>query len=121
MTDEAQYDTPTDSPGEADHEANAAEREKLLHEIFMRQARAIASILKHTPPEKLRASMVQAITQWCRLNGLSNDSLPDAGKADREGAALAQQIKALTPPSDGPPVGYADPEVDEVVREAGDR
>lgn len=104
-------DQPADLPdntGADDEDAptvsDAQERQRLLNEIFIRQARAIASILEHTPPEKLKSSMIQAITQWSRLQGLASDTLPDPDKDAHEEKALGAQIKALT--------GPVEPEVD---------
>ena len=75
---------------------NKKERDKLLHSIFIRTAKAIDDILKNTEPAELKASMLNSINQFMRLNDISNDTIPDEDEDAREGRELAAQIKALT-------------------------
>lgn len=97
MPDNDPTNLPNTPGGDAQSEDTSRERTALLHSIFMGQARAIQQILACTPPEKLRASMIQAITQWCRLQGLSSDTLPDPYADARTQGALSQKIKSLSP------------------------
>ena len=90
MTDEN-----TTSP--PDYEQHARERATLLHNIWMSQARAVARILENTPPEKLKASMLQSINQFLRLNDVSSGTLDDEGKEKKIAQDLSQQLRALAP------------------------
>ncbi len=71
------------------------ERDKLLHSIFTRTAKAIDDILKNTDPADLKASMLQSINTFLRINDISNETIPDEDEDTRETRELAAQIKAL--------------------------
>ena len=96
-----------------DHEATAKERARLLHDIWTRQARAVANILEETPTSKLKASMLASVNSFLKLNGVSFDTLPDPNADAREESTLAQKIKALDPADEGPDAGA-------LVREAAE-
>ncbi len=74
---------------------NKAERDKLLHSIFTRTAKAIDDILKNTDPSDLKASMLQSINTVLRINDISNETIPDEDEDQRAGRELAAQVKAL--------------------------
>ena len=75
---------------------NSQERDELLRSIFTRTARAIDTILRETPPEKLKASLLQSINQFLRLNDVSAGTLPDEDKETRAARELADQVRRLT-------------------------
>ena len=72
------------------------ERDKLLHSIFTRTAKAIDDILKNTDPADLKASMLQSINTFLRINDISNETIPDEDEDARETRELAEQIRRLT-------------------------
>ena len=74
---------------------NKAERDKLLHSIFTRQAKAIDNLLATTPVEDLKASMIQSITQFLRLSDVSAETIPDEDDDTRASRELAAQVKAM--------------------------
>ncbi len=74
---------------------NKAERDKLLHSIFTRTAKAIDNILKNTDPAELKASMLQSINTFLRINDISSDTIPDEDEDTRETRELATQVRAL--------------------------
>ncbi len=74
---------------------NKAERDKLLHSIFTRQAKALDNLLATTPVEDLKASMLQSITQFLRLSDVSAETIADESEDNREARELAAQVKAL--------------------------
>ena len=74
---------------------NKVERDKLLHSIFTRQAKAIDDLLRTTPVEKLKASMLQSITQFLRLSDVSAETIEDEDESARAGRELAAQVRAL--------------------------
>ena len=71
------------------------ERDKLLHSIFTRTAKAIDDILKNTDPSDLKASMLQSINTFLRINDISNETIPDEDESARAGRELAAQVRAL--------------------------
>ena len=71
------------------------ERDKLLHSIFTRTAKAIDDILKNTDPADLKASMLQSINTFLRINDISNETIPDEDEDQRETRALAAKVKAM--------------------------
>ena len=75
---------------------NKIERDRLLHSIFTRQAKAIDNLLATTPPEKLKASMLQSITQFLRLSDVSAETIPDADEDTRETRELGDLVRELT-------------------------
>ncbi len=75
---------------------NKAERDRLLHSIFTRTAKAIDDILKNTNPADLKASMLQSINTFLRINDISNETIPDEDEDARETRELAEQIRRLT-------------------------
>ena len=72
------------------------ERAKLLHSIFSRTARIIDDILANTPPDKLKASMLNSINQFLRLNDISMDTIPDEDEDAREVRELGALVRRLT-------------------------
>ena len=74
---------------------NKAERDRLLHSIFTRTAKAIDDILKNTDPADLKASMLQSINTFLRINDISNETIPDEDEDTRETRALAAKVKAM--------------------------
>ena len=72
------------------------ERDKLLHSIFTRTAKAIDDILKNTDPAELKASMLQSINTFLRINDISNETIPDEGEDTREARELSAQVRALS-------------------------
>ena len=72
------------------------ERDKLLHSIFTRTAKAIDDILKNTDPADLKASMLQSINTFLRINDISNDTIPDEDEDDREARELGALVRRLT-------------------------
>ena len=75
---------------------NKRERDKLLHSIFTRTAKAIDDILKNTDPADLKASMLQSINTFLRINDISNETIPDEDEDARETRELADKVRALT-------------------------
>ncbi len=75
---------------------NKAERDKLLHSIFTRTAKAIDDILKNTDPADLKASMLQSINTFLRINDISNETIPDEDEDAREVRELAAKVKSLS-------------------------
>jgi len=71
------------------------ERDRLLHSIFTRTAKAIDNILKNTDPADLKASMLQSINTFLRINDISNETIPDEDEDTREARELAAQVRAL--------------------------
>ncbi len=69
------------------------ERDKLLHSIFTRTAKAIDAILKKTKPEDLKASMIQSINTFLRINDISAETIPDEAEEHREARELAEQVR----------------------------
>ena len=74
---------------------NKAERDQLLHSIFTRQAKAIDDLLAKTPVGKLKASTIQAVTQFLRLSDVSAATIADEGTNARETKELSDLVKAL--------------------------
>ena len=74
---------------------NKRERDKLLHSIFTRQAKAIDNLLATTPVEDLKASMIQSITQFLRLSDVSAETIPDEDEDTRATRELAAQVTAM--------------------------
>ncbi len=75
---------------------NKAERDRLLHSIFTRQAKAIDNLLATTPVEKLKASMIQSVTQFLRLSDVSAETIPDEDEGTRQERELGEQVRSLT-------------------------
>ncbi len=75
---------------------NKRERDKLLHSIFTRTAKAINDILKNTDPADLKASMLQSINTFLRINDISNETIPDEDEDARETRELGALVKRLT-------------------------
>ncbi len=75
---------------------NKRERDKLLHSIFIRTAKAIDNILKNTDPADLKASMLQSINTFLRINDISNETIPDEDEDQRETRELAEQVRRIT-------------------------
>ena len=74
---------------------NKRERDKLLHSIFTRQAKAIDNLLATTPVEKLKASMIQSVTQFLRLSDVSAETIPDEDEGAREELELGDLVRSL--------------------------
>lgn len=74
---------------------NKVERDKLLHSIFTRQAKAIDNLLASTPVEELKASMIQSITQFLRLSDVSAETIADEDEDDRETRELGDLVRSL--------------------------
>ncbi len=74
---------------------NKRERDRLLHSIFTRTAKAIDDILKNTDPADLKASMLQSINTFLRINDISNETIPDEDEDQRETRELAAQVQRL--------------------------
>ncbi len=75
---------------------NKAERDRLLHSIFTRTAKAIDDILKNTNPADLKASMLQSINTFLRINDISNETIPDEDEDARETRELGALVRRLT-------------------------
>ena len=75
---------------------NKIERDKLLHSIFTRQAKAIDNLLATTPAEKLKASMIQSVTQFLRLSDVSAETIADEDEDIRETRELGDMVRSLT-------------------------
>ena len=74
---------------------NKADRDKLLHSIFTRQAKAIDELLANTPAGKLKASTIQAVTQFLRLSDVSAATIADEGTNARETQELSDLVRSL--------------------------
>ena len=78
-----------------------------------------------TPPDikaeaiKLRGSMLQAITAFCRMNNVSKDTLPDPDQQIRDTADLASQIQALAEPEEDPIAAMVRQEIEAPEEEPG--
>ena len=72
------------------------ERDRLLHSIFTRTAKAIDDILKNTDPADLKASMLQSINTFLRINDISNETIPDEDEDARETRELGDLVRRLT-------------------------
>lgn len=87
----------TDEPTTTSQEADAAERDKLLHEIWCFQARAIRDILRETASGEMKASMLQSINTFLRCNDITSATIPDADRDTKAASVLSQKIKELVP------------------------
>ena len=86
----------TDQPNDdVETKKTSRDREAVLRSIHDRTAEAIDEILRTTPVDKIKASLLQSITQFLRLNDVSAGTLPDETKEAREGRELAAQVRAL--------------------------
>lgn len=69
------------------------DRDDLLRSIHDRTAAAIDEILRVTPVAEIKASLIQSITQFLRLNDVSAGTLPDETRDAQEADALAKQVR----------------------------
>ncbi len=72
------------------------ERDKLLHSIFTRTAKSIEEILNNTDTADLKASMLQSINTFLRINDISNETIPDEDEDARETHELGDLVRRLT-------------------------
>ena len=87
MTDQPNDDVETKKTSRA--------REAVLRSIHDRTAEAIDEILRTTPVDQIKASLLQSITQFLRLNDVSAGTLPDETKEARETRELAAQVRGF--------------------------
>ena len=78
-------DEPTATPEQA--------RQQILSAIWTETANRVLTLLRETPPDKLRASMLQSITKFLSTNGVTAETLETPG--DNAAQALADALEDL--------------------------